>query len=83
MARLLAFFQAFQKSGSFFAKLFQRKLWRFREISIVCKPPDPTTMFLQFFARLPSAPFPPPPRRIRALPAAGAPERGRAMALQG
>ena len=77
-------FPSISKIRLVFAKLFQRKLWRFCGISTGCKPPDPTMTFLQIFrrSRLPSALFPPPSRRIRALPAAGAPERGRAIGLQ-
>src|SRR5271169_6351661 len=77
-------FPSISKLRLVFANLFQRKLWRFCGISTGCKPPDPTMTFLQIFrrSRLPSALFPPPSRRIRALPAAGAPERGRAIGLQ-
>ena len=83
MARLLAFFQAFPKSGPFapsFSKESFAVLWDFNGLQATRPDNDVSPNFSR--SRLPSALFPPPPRRIRALPAAGAPERGRPIALQ-
>ena len=53
MARLLAFFQAFPKSGSFSPSFSKESLGGFVLISTGCKPPNPIMTFSPNFSQLP------------------------------